>query len=215
MSRPDPLPSDWLLNSRYGGDKVLSTRAKRRIFTLRYEKSALTVTTSTGTKIAIEPADFQSDWTRLSADPNVAVSKLSQSGSYVQAIYDDLHAPVGDGESKRVYSVYVIELDEGVWADADMQARNPNPDLSKPCVYVGYTSEPVWTRFQKHLTGKRFSRRVRRFGLRPLPELYGAVNPLPDKAAALEAEAALTNALRASGFRVWEGELGDLHLDKS
>jgi hypothetical protein len=46
-----------------------------------------------------------------------------------------------------------------------------------------------------------------------LPELYDAINPLPDKRTALKAEAALTDALRAAGFRVWEGELGDLHFE--
>lgn len=91
--------------------------------------------------------------------------------------------------------------------------RDPDGDLSKPCVYVGYTSESVTTRFQKHLSGKRFSKRVRRFGLRPLPQLYGAVNPLRDKPQALQAEADLTRALRGAGFRVWEGELGDLHIE--
>ena len=170
------------------------------------------VTTTAGANRSIEPDDFRSDWSLLAADPSVALGKLSQSASYVQAIYDDLHQPVDTESVKGSYSVYVIELDDGVWADPDMQSRNPQPDISKPCVYVGYTSESVWTRFQKHLTGKRSSKRVRRFGLRPLPELYRAVNPLLGKASALEAEEALTTALRASGFRVWEGELGDLHI---
>jgi hypothetical protein len=175
----------------------------------------MTVTTSTGTKLTIDPDDLRKDWAQLAADPNAPLKKMSQSSSYVQAIYDDLHRPLEDGDrpTKRTFAVYVIELDEGAWTDKDMQARNPDPDLSKPCVYVGYTSESVATRFQKHMTGKRFSKRVRRFGLRPLPELYAAVNPLPDKPTALAAEESLTNALRAAGFRVWEGELGDLHIE--
>jgi hypothetical protein len=63
------------------------------------------------------------------------------------------------------------------------------------------------------MTGRRFSKRVRRYGVRPLPELYQALNPLADEDQAKATEVALTTALRAAGFRVWEGQPGDLRIE--
>ena len=132
MSRPDPQPSDWLLRSRYSADRVLTTRAKRSPFTVRYDDGSLVVTTLAGGPRPIEPTDFANDWSKLAANPSSQGKQAQATGSYVQAIYDDLHQPVDQRDRDRTYSVYVIELDEGAWADDDMQSGIRNPTCPSP-----------------------------------------------------------------------------------
>ena len=73
----------------------------------------------------------------------------------------------------------------------------------KPCVYVGMTGIDPDVRFDKHKAGIQANRYVQRFGLRLLPEIYEAYNPMGyDEARAMEVELAID--LREGGYGVWQ-----------
>jgi hypothetical protein len=58
-------------------------------------------------------------------------------------------------------------------------------------------------RFDKHKAGIQANRYVQRFGLRLLPELYEAYNPMSyDAARVMEVELAID--LREGGYGVWQ-----------
>ena len=74
-------------------------------------------------------------------------------------------------------------------------------DAMKPCVYVGMTGIAPDLRFDKHKAGIQANRYVMRYGLRLLPGLYAAYNPMPyDGARDMEVELAI--ALREKGYGV-------------
>jgi predicted GIY-YIG superfamily endonuclease len=102
------------------------------------------------------------------------------------------------------HHVYVIELDRGVLYERRFQKANPNYDPEKPCVYVGMTGLDPDVRFDKHKAGIQSNRFARQYGLRLLPKLYEAYNPMPYKAA-LEMEVELAVTLRERGYGVWQG----------
>ena len=101
------------------------------------------------------------------------------------------------------YSVYVIELSRDVLGEARFIRCNPAYQDGKPCVYVGMTGLDPDLRFDKHKAGIQSNRYVQRFGLRLLPDLYEAYNPMPyGVAQATEVEVGI--ALREAGFGVWQ-----------
>jgi hypothetical protein len=58
-------------------------------------------------------------------------------------------------------------------------------------------------RFDKHKAGIQANRFVQRFGLRLLPAIYEAYNPMPyDDARTMEVELAID--LREGGYGVWQ-----------
>ena len=91
---------------------------------------------------------------------------------------------------ERFY-VYVIELEGDDSHDGECD------------VYVGSSASPPRERFQKHFSGDRGSRHVRRRGVRLRPDLYQGYNPLPTRVAAHRAEMHLANVLRHRGHRVF------------
>jgi hypothetical protein len=100
--------------------------------------------------------------------------------------------------------VYVIELAPQVWNEPKFRKANPEHDILKRCVYVGMTGLSPDVRFDKHKAGIQSNRYVRRYGMRLLPELYEAYNPMPyDGARDMEVELAIS--LREQGFGVWQG----------
>jgi predicted GIY-YIG superfamily endonuclease len=102
------------------------------------------------------------------------------------------------------HSVYVVELSRGVLYERKFQRCNPlyNPD--KPCVYVGMTGLDPDVRFDKHKAGIQSNSYVRKYGVRLLPALYQAYNPMPyDAARDMEVELAIY--LREQGYGVWQG----------
>jgi hypothetical protein len=102
------------------------------------------------------------------------------------------------------YSVYVVELDPQVLQHRRFRKANPDYDAVKPCVYVGMTGLDPDLRFDKHKAGIQANRYVMRYGLRLMPELYAAYNPMPyDGARDMEVE--LSIALREKGYGVWQG----------
>ena len=102
------------------------------------------------------------------------------------------------------YSVYVIELDPRILNSRRFRAANPERDILKPCVYVGYTSRTPEARFAQHKAGVHANTFVQRFGVRLLPRLYAYANPMPyDAARDMEIELAI--ALREQGYAVWQG----------
>ncbi|HEU0202222.1 MAG TPA: hypothetical protein VFR86_17555 [Burkholderiaceae bacterium] len=101
------------------------------------------------------------------------------------------------------YSVYVVELSAAVWSEPRFRKANPDYVPGKPFVYVGMTGLDPDIRFDKHKAGIQSNRFVRDFGLRLLPELYEAFNPMPyDGAREMEVELAI--GLREAGYGVWQ-----------
>lgn len=101
------------------------------------------------------------------------------------------------------HHVYVVELSRDVLHEPRFKRCNPEYDPARPCVYVGMTGLDPDERFDKHKAGVKSNRFVRLYGLRLLPELYEAYNPMPyDGAREMEVELAIS--LREQGFGVWQ-----------
>jgi hypothetical protein len=99
--------------------------------------------------------------------------------------------------------VYVIELSKEVLYERRFQKANPFYNPGKPCVYVGMTGLSPDVRFDKHKAGIQANKFVQRYGLRLLPQLYAAYNPMPYDAAR-EMEVDLAISLRERGYGVWQ-----------
>ena len=101
------------------------------------------------------------------------------------------------------YYVYVIELSKDVLHEPRFKKANPGYVDGKRCVYVGMTGLNPDVRFDKHKAGIQSNRFVQKFGLRLLPDLYEAFNPMPyDGARDMEVELAI--GLREAGYGVWQ-----------
>ena len=101
------------------------------------------------------------------------------------------------------YSVYVVQLSDDVWNEPRFRKANPDYVLGKPFVYVGMTGLDPDVRFDKHKADLQANRFVRDYGLRLVPALYEAYNPMPyDGARDMEVELAI--ALREAGYGVWQ-----------
>ena len=101
------------------------------------------------------------------------------------------------------YHVYVVELGHQVLDESRFRKANPGYKPGKPCVYVGMTGLDPDVRFDKHKAGIQANRYVQRFGLRLMPHIYEAYNPMSyDDARAMEVELAID--LRSGGYGVWQ-----------
>jgi len=101
------------------------------------------------------------------------------------------------------YHVYVVELAKRVLDEPRFMKANPGYQAGQPCVYVGMTGLDPDIRFDKHKAGIQANRYVQRFGLRLLPEIYSAYNPMSyDAARDMEVELAID--LREGGYGVWQ-----------
>jgi hypothetical protein len=104
---------------------------------------------------------------------------------------------------RRHYHVYVVELSKDVLYEPRFRKSNPDYVVGKPCVYVGMTGLDPDVRFDKHKAGIQSNRYVKQFGLRLLPHLYEAYNPMPyDDASDMEVMLAID--LREGGYGVWQ-----------
>jgi len=101
------------------------------------------------------------------------------------------------------YHVYVVELQKRVLDDPRFLKSNPTYKAGKPCVYVGMTGIDPDVRFDKHKAGIQANRYVQRFGLRLMPEIYAAYNPM-SYADARDMEVELAIDLREGGYGVWQ-----------
>jgi hypothetical protein len=101
------------------------------------------------------------------------------------------------------HHVYVVELAREVLYEPRFQRCNPGYDPTQPCVYVGMTGLDPDDRFDKHKAGIKSNRFVRLYGLRLLPQLYEAYNPMPYEGAR-EMEVEIAISLRARGYGVWQ-----------
>ena len=87
--------------------------------------------------------------------------------------------------------------------EARFRKANTGYVEGKPCVYVGMTGLDPDVRFDKHKAGLQSNRFVHRYGLRLLPHLYAALNPMRyDEARTMEVEVAID--LREGGYGVWQ-----------
>ena len=101
------------------------------------------------------------------------------------------------------YHVYVIELSKDVLYESRFKRNNPDYVTGKPCVYVGMTGLDPDLRFDKHKAGIQSNRYAQQFGLRLLPDLYEAYNPMAyGEAQSMEVELGIL--LREAGFGVWQ-----------
>ena len=101
------------------------------------------------------------------------------------------------------HHVYVVELSSDVLRDVRFMRANPGYVTGKPCVYVGMTGLDPDIRLDKHKAGIQANKYVQKFGLRLLPDLYEAYNPMSyDEARTMEVELGIQ--LRAAGFGVWQ-----------
>ena len=105
----------------------------------------------------------------------------------------------------RVYSVYVIELDEEVLSCPRFLKANPDRRDDKPCVYVGSTYLTPEERFQQHRAGHKANRYAFRYGKRLRPRLYRKHQHFERRKEAEIAEARLAERLRKRGYSVWYG----------
>ena len=105
--------------------------------------------------------------------------------------------------ARHHHHVYVIELARSVWREPGFRRANPDGDITKPAVYVGMTGLTPDVRFDKHKAGIQDGRYVQEYGLRLLPALYEAYNPMPYEAAR-EMEVELAIGLRDEGYGVWQ-----------
>lgn len=96
-----------------------------------------------------------------------------------------------------------MELSDAVWNVGRFRRANPEYQLGKSFVYVGMTGLDPDVRFDKHKAGIQANAFVREYGLRLLPALYAAYNPMPYEAAR-EMEVELGIALREAGYGVWQ-----------
>ena len=102
------------------------------------------------------------------------------------------------------HNVYVVELSKEVLNEPRFRRANASYRLGFPCVYVGMTGLSPDVRFDKHKAGIQSNRFVQQYGIRLVPELYEAYNPMPyDGARDMEVELAI--ALREKGYGVWQG----------
>ena len=104
---------------------------------------------------------------------------------------------------RKHYHVYVIELSKDVLLEAGFKKANPGYIDGKPCVYVGMTGLDPDVRFDKHKAGIQANRYAQKYGLRLLPDLYEAWNPMSYDAAR-DKEVDLGIDLREAGFGVWQ-----------
>ena len=97
----------------------------------------------------------------------------------------------------------MIELSKDVLYEARFKKCNPEYVTGKPCVYVGMTGLDPDARFDKHKAGIQSNRYVQKYGLRLLPEIYEAYNPMTyNEACDMEVEVAID--LREGGYGVWQ-----------
>ena len=104
---------------------------------------------------------------------------------------------------RKHHHVYVIELAKDVLLEPRFRKCNPNYIEGKPCVYVGMTGLDPDVRFDKHKAGIQANSYARKYGLRLLPDLYEAFNPMGYKDA-VDREIEIGIDLRSAGFGVWQ-----------
>jgi hypothetical protein len=104
---------------------------------------------------------------------------------------------------RKHHHVYVIELAKDVLLEPRFRKCNPNYIEGKPCVYVGMTGLDPDVRFDKHKAGIQANSYAQKYGLRLLPDLYEAFNPMGYKDA-VDREIEIGIDLRSAGFGVWQ-----------
>ena len=104
---------------------------------------------------------------------------------------------------RKHYHVYVVELSNDVLLNARFMRSNPGYQAGKPCVYVGMTGLDPDVRFDKHKAGIQANSYAQQYGLRLLPDLYEAFNPMGYQDA-VDKEIEVGIDLRSAGFGVWQ-----------
>jgi hypothetical protein len=104
---------------------------------------------------------------------------------------------------RKHHHVYVIELSRDVLLEPRFRKNNPDYIDGKPCVYVGMTGLDPDVRFDKHKAGIQANSYARQYGLRLLPDLYEAFNPMGYQDA-VDKEIEVGIDLRSAGFGVWQ-----------
>lgn len=101
------------------------------------------------------------------------------------------------------HHVYVIELSKDVLLEPRFRKNNPKYIDGNPCVYVGMTGLDPDVRFDKHKAGIQANSYAQKHGLRLLPDLYEAFNPM-SYTDAVDKEIEVGIDLRSAGFGMWQ-----------
>lgn len=112
--------------------------------------------------------------------------------------------------TRKIYSVYVIELSKRVWTEsAKFRRENPQFNGALECLYVGMTSKSPYVRFDQHTKGIKSkkghnlaSSLVQKYGLYLRPSLYNHLKKMTHSEA-LAMEKKLTLQLRRQRYAVW------------
>ena len=104
---------------------------------------------------------------------------------------------------RKHHHVYVIELSKDVLLEPRFRKGNPGYVEGTPCVYVGMTGLDPDVRFDKHKAGIQANRFAQLYGLRLLPDLYEAFNPMRYEDA-VDKEIEVGIDLHSAGFGVWQ-----------
>lgn len=129
--------------------------------------------------------------------PTTAADIARQKRKIINKLMRRAYAVNGD---RRVWNLYVIELDDGV---------GPRADPAMPWVYVGQTSIDVQERFRQHVDGVRsakghplYSKWAHRHGVDLRPDLYEDESPCYTLEDALTGERLLGARLERLGYSV-------------
>lgn len=105
---------------------------------------------------------------------------------------------------KKHHSVYVVLLDTKIGKFDKVTRLNPKRKHRRPCVYVGMTGLDIKKRFENHKRGYKSSGWVKKYGIKLMPRLYKALNPM-DYEKAVKMEVKLSEKLRKKGYTVVGG----------
>jgi hypothetical protein len=102
------------------------------------------------------------------------------------------------------HHVYVVELDPRILSeDQKFVDANPQYKAGMKCLYVGLTGLTPEERFENHKRGYKSAKRVKKYGVHLLPELYEKHNPMTWDIAP-EMEKTVADQLRSEGYAVWQ-----------
>tara|TARA_Y100000590_G_C15185333_1_gene812840 strand:+ start:162 stop:530 length:369 start_codon:yes stop_codon:yes gene_type:complete len=115
---------------------------------------------------------------------------------------------------KKQYYIYVGQLKKDFAKTKKAKKKNPDADLTKSCIYVGYSDKPPQERWDQHLNqarndkGPLFSRVAARWGENYLHwKKFKKHNPIPTKKLAEKLEEKIALHYRDKGFTVWSDKL--------
>lgn len=150
-------------------------------------------------KVGIDEDDIFDYWDFLTDALDEALGRKWRSAKPTVPELDDSEDDPPKGHHH--FSVYVVELDDGVKQVGRFAEENPN--MKKGCLYVGQTWHPPKKRLQQHLDGYKSCPLVRKYG-RKLIRTLTKDGQFETRLAAMGEEERHAKELRKQGFGVWQ-----------